>query len=139
MAQDGLWECAFCAVECSPAEVAWGMRGEVAVKQHLGGAAVGRRLECQSHEQGVKAYLEADPAAEPPVVLKADPAALRALIGTSAEDWRRRRGASGPQADAAGGWRGRPHLASIYWSDREKSPRIALLLPLNGACLVDDS
>ncbi len=101
MAQDGLWSCAFCGVECAPSEICWDLRGSLTVKQPAGqpapaGAAaepVGDSTvtapapepgaEAQPWERGL------GPSSLPSTwTLPADPPALRMVLGVPAEAWR---------------------------------------------------
>ena len=98
------------------------MHGEVTVKQHLDDADRHQdngRQRMMSSSSDEDDYLRE-------VVLKADPAALREIIGTSAEDWRQKK-----SSWVESGRQGCPYLASIYWSERDKSSQIALLQQIN--------
>ena len=102
------------------------MHGEVTVKQHLDDAD---RHQDDGRQRVMSSSSSDDSLQESEVVLKADPTALREIIGTSAEDWRRRQMDSSSWVES--GRQGCPYLASMYWSEREKSSQIALLQPMN--------
>ena len=100
------------------------MHGEVTVKQHIDDA---NRHQDDGRQRVL--LLSSSEDLQEEVVLKADPTALRTIIGTSAEDWRQRQMDSSSWVE--NGRQGCPYLASMYWSEREKSSQIALLQPMN--------
>ncbi|KAG1664693.1 hypothetical protein FOA52_006668 [Chlamydomonas sp. UWO 241] len=70
---DGLWECAFCGVECGAADVKWGMHGSLTVRH----APVAPAAATAVHGSQPSTW-----------EVGADAPALRALIGVTAEHFR---------------------------------------------------